>query len=70
MVSTKLNLVFLVAFALVIPTLLADIGVFDEVWQQRAEEARQAALEAYTPNPEEVTENFNAQVTEYVLYYW
>ncbi|KAF3444755.1 hypothetical protein FNV43_RR14448 [Rhamnella rubrinervis] len=64
--STKLNLVFLVAFALVIPTLLADIGLFDEVWKKRAEEARQVALDAFTPDPEEVTENFNAQVTKVI----
>ncbi|KAH7532610.1 hypothetical protein FEM48_Zijuj04G0039800 [Ziziphus jujuba var. spinosa] len=64
MVSTKLSLVFFISFALVIPSLLADFGVFDEVLKQRADEAKQAALEAYTPNPEEITDIFNAQVTK------
>lgn len=64
MVSAKLSLVFLVSFAFLVPTLLAHIGVFDEVWKQRADEARVAAFEAFTPDPEEVTDGFNAQVTK------
>lgn len=62
--STKLSLVFCISFALVIPSLLADFEVFDEVLKQRADEAKQAALEAYNPNPEEITETFNAKVTK------
>ncbi|KAF8390257.1 hypothetical protein HHK36_024782 [Tetracentron sinense] len=47
-----------------VPTLRAHIGDFDEVWQQRAEEAKKAAIDAYHPNPEEVTDHFNTHVNK------
>lgn len=40
----------------------ANIGQFDQVWQERAKEAREAALAAYTPNPNEVTDTLNKEV--------
>ncbi|KAF8399421.1 hypothetical protein HHK36_015286 [Tetracentron sinense] len=53
---------FFFSSAVIIPTLRAHIGDFDEVWQKRAEEAKKAALEAYDPNPDEVTNHFNTHV--------
>jgi len=64
--TTKLGLVFLIGFVVLIPSLQADIGDFDESWQQRAEEAHKAALEAYDPNPEEVTDSFNEEVDKVI----
>jgi pectate lyase len=64
MVSTKLGLIFCVSFAVLIPSLWANIAEFDDYWQQRADEAKKAALEAYHPNPEEVTEQINTHVNE------
>ncbi|XP_022737324.1 pectate lyase-like [Durio zibethinus] len=43
------------------PIAKANIGVFDEVWQNRAEKAKKAAQIAYEPNPENVTNNLNSQ---------
>ncbi|XVF11976.1 hypothetical protein REPUB_Repub08aG0075100 [Reevesia pubescens] len=39
----------------------ANIGEFDEVWQQRAEEAKKGALMAYEPNPDNVTSTLNRE---------
>uniref|UniRef100_A0A2N9FAB7 Pectate lyase n=1 Tax=Fagus sylvatica TaxID=28930 RepID=A0A2N9FAB7_FAGSY len=64
MVSTKLGLIFCVSFAVLIPSLWANIAEFDDYWQQRADKAKKAALEAYHPNPEEVTEQINTHVNE------
>ncbi|KAI4329609.1 hypothetical protein MLD38_027977 [Melastoma candidum] len=58
----KSVLVIVVAFVIV--TVQAHIAHFDEVWQKRAEAARKAALEAYQPNPENVTDEFNHRVRE------
>jgi pectate lyase len=55
---------FFFAFAMMISTLRAHIGEFDEVWQQRAKEAEKAALEAYHPDPENVTRQFNIRVAK------
>lgn len=67
MEATKLSLlIFFVSFAALVPTLRANIGEFDEVLQKKAEQARLAALEAYTPNPEEVTEHLNLHVRMWV----
>uniref|UniRef100_A0A7N0TS97 Pectate lyase n=1 Tax=Kalanchoe fedtschenkoi TaxID=63787 RepID=A0A7N0TS97_KALFE len=38
----------------------ANIAGFDDYWKKRAEEAKDAALRAFHPNPEEVTGHFNA----------
>lgn len=53
------RIVILVSFVVIVAANIAD---FDEVWQKRAEEAKQAALDAYHPNPEEITHNFNMHV--------
>jgi hypothetical protein len=52
------------ALVAMFPTLRAHIADFDEVWQQRAEEARKDALKAYHRNPEDVTDHFNERVHE------
>ncbi|KAH7529144.1 hypothetical protein FEM48_Zijuj05G0153300 [Ziziphus jujuba var. spinosa] len=49
----------LVAF---FPALMANIAEFDEVWQNRAREAKKASRAAYNPHPEQVTQNFNKEV--------
>ncbi|KAM1377577.1 hypothetical protein EV1_038689 [Malus domestica] len=49
--------------AITIPaTVTANIAVFDEHWQGRAKEAKQAANKAYNKNPAEVTGSFNKEV--------
>ncbi|KAK9107746.1 hypothetical protein Syun_023757 [Stephania yunnanensis] len=53
------SLLFLASFAHV---LRADIAEYDDVWLKRREEAMKAALDAYHPNPEEVTTNLNHHV--------
>ncbi|KAG6686789.1 hypothetical protein I3842_11G038900 [Carya illinoinensis] len=63
MEAMKLGLLFLWAFvAIFATTLKAHIADFDELWQKRAEEARKNALEAYQPDPENVTDHFNVEV--------
>jgi len=68
MVATKLSLIFFVFFAVLIPSLRGNNTTqeLDEFWQQRAEEAKKIALEAYDPNPEEVTEHFNSHVHQFL----
>ncbi|XP_022768291.1 pectate lyase-like [Durio zibethinus] len=48
-------------FVAISPIVNANIGEFDEVWQQRAEEAKRAAQRAYEPNPQNVTNNLNRE---------
>ncbi|GMY26063.1 putative pectate lyase p59 [Fagus crenata] len=57
-------LLFFVSFAVIIPTLHAHIAEFDDYWKLRAEQARKDALEAYNPQPEEITSNFNYHVNK------
>lgn len=40
----------------------SNIADFDAVWRQRAKEAQKAALEAYNPHPEKVTNSLNKKV--------
>ncbi|KAM7267428.1 hypothetical protein ACFE04_009594 [Oxalis oulophora] len=59
----KLRLMFLITFAgIMCPSILANLGEFDEVWRERAEKATKATLAAYNPNPMSVTNSFNSQV--------
>lgn len=51
-----------VSFALVIPGLRANIADFDEYWQERAKAAEEATLEAYHPDPKEITNQLNFNV--------
>ncbi|WKA08369.1 hypothetical protein VitviT2T_026097 [Vitis vinifera] len=62
MEAVNMRLVILIPFLVIVPAVTANIGDFDEVWQTRAEEARKAALQAYNPHPEKVTDNFNKKV--------
>ncbi|KAF8010848.1 hypothetical protein BT93_J1482 [Corymbia citriodora subsp. variegata] len=54
--------VFALSLAALVPSLEAHIGEFDDYWQKRAEKAQKAALEAYSPDPENVTSHFNLRV--------
>lgn len=40
----------------------AHIGEFDEVWRKRAQQAKKAARHAYHPNPKIVADHLNNQV--------
>jgi pectate lyase len=64
MAATRLSLILLVSFAVIVPSLRAHIAEFDKFWQQKSEEAKKAALVAYQPNPEEITEQLNSRVYE------
>ncbi|KAK3026628.1 hypothetical protein RJ639_040655 [Escallonia herrerae] len=62
---------FLLSFAIMVPQIQAGTGFagsgiaeLDDFLKVRAHEAREAALKAYSPNPEKVTEEFNEQVGE------
>lgn len=68
METTTLNwFALFFTFAALLPTLMANIADFDEVWQKRAEEAREAALKAYIPDPSEVTDTLNREVHRYAM---
>ncbi|GAB4860712.1 Probable pectate lyase P59 [Ancistrocladus abbreviatus] len=65
MANFKFTIEFLfVVISMVIPTGNANIGHFDEVWQQRSAQAKKDAEEAYNPNPEEVTHDLNKHVAK------
>lgn len=56
--------VLALSLAVLVPSLDAHIREFDEYWQKRAEEAQKDALEAYQPDPENVTAHFNSRVLQ------
>ncbi|KAK7354200.1 hypothetical protein VNO80_19659 [Phaseolus coccineus] len=63
MESSNFSLLFFyVIFLAILPTLQANIGQFDHVWHRRLKEAREAAKQAYKPNPMKVTAEFNTHV--------
>ena len=65
MVWNSIGFVFFISFlAMLLPKLYANSAKFDEVWHERAVKAEKAARDAYEPNPEVVTKNFNEQVTK------
>lgn len=67
MSATKLSLIFLLSFVVLIPSRQANITDFDEsYWNERAAESHKATLQAYEPNPEEVTDNLNYEVSKFV----
>ena len=69
MEANKLRLLFFCVFFLdVFPTLKANIAQFDQVWQKRSLDAKKAARQAFKPNPEEVTTDFNKHVNKYVYF--
>lgn len=43
-------------------TLQADIAEYDAYLKKKADEALQSSLQAYYDNPEEITDDFNAEV--------
>lgn len=63
MAAMKLvGFILALSLAVLVPSLEAHIGEFDEYWQKRAEEAQKEALEAYFPDPVNVTAHFNSRV--------
>lgn len=67
METSKFSLLFFYVICLAIfPTLNANIGHFDHVWHRRLKEAREAAKQAYKPNPMKVTAEFNTHVIRYI----
>ncbi|CAK7326976.1 unnamed protein product [Dovyalis caffra] len=50
--------------AVLVPTLRAHIGEFDEYWKNRADESRKAAQQAFHPDPMNVTNQFNLHVNK------
>ncbi|KAI4384240.1 hypothetical protein MLD38_002420 [Melastoma candidum] len=65
MAAVKWSVLFL-SVAVVAPVLRAADPVPDEYWQKRAEEAQKANLEAYNPNPLDVTNSLNLHVHDAV----
>ncbi|GAB2269941.1 Probable pectate lyase P59 [Dionaea muscipula] len=55
-------LLFVFIFVSIIPIRKANIAEFDEVWQQRAQNAKKDAQEAYNPHPLNVTNHLNIHV--------
>ncbi|OWM75976.1 probable pectate lyase P59 [Punica granatum] len=60
--NSALSFLLFVTFAVIVPGFSAHIAEFDEYWQKRAEQAENATLEAYHPNPSEVTNHLNQHV--------
>ncbi|KAF4367626.1 hypothetical protein F8388_011265 [Cannabis sativa] len=59
----RVELLIIVFFAILFPNYTrANIKDFDEVWQQRAIQARKNAHKAYHPDPHKVTQDFNYHV--------
>ncbi|KAF7802943.1 pectate lyase-like [Senna tora] len=56
------TLMFMVVLAITFPCLEANIGEFDDYLREKAKQARRAALEAYEPNPLNVTSELNMHV--------
>ncbi|KAL3528334.1 hypothetical protein ACH5RR_007656 [Cinchona calisaya] len=61
MEANKSSLILFVLVALVL-TIEAQFADFDDYWQKRSEAAKEAAHQAYHPNPENVTSHFNEKV--------
>ncbi|KAI9121069.1 hypothetical protein K1719_008102 [Acacia pycnantha] len=53
---------FVIALAITVPCLEANIGELDEYLQEKANQAHRAALEAYEPDPLNVTSELNFHV--------
>lgn len=63
----KLSITFF-TFTSIFPVLNAHIGEWDEVWQKRAEEARNRTIETYEPIPEHVVAHLNVNAKRYISY--
>ncbi|KAK3226406.1 hypothetical protein Dsin_006268 [Dipteronia sinensis] len=58
-----LTLLFLCGLAVIFPVLKANVVEdYDDFWQKREEEAKEAAILAYNPNPDEVVHHLNHHV--------
>lgn len=57
-----------VFFLAIVPIFEANIVHFDQYWQNRSDDAKKAAQQAYKPNPQEITSNLNMHVHKYVLF--
>ncbi|XP_019180872.1 PREDICTED: probable pectate lyase P59 [Ipomoea nil] len=64
-----LSLLFVSLAAIIIPTSLGHISEFDDVWQNRKEEAWMHALKTYEPDPSNVTSTLNHNVVKVILDY-
>ncbi|KAK7394530.1 hypothetical protein VNO78_15059 [Psophocarpus tetragonolobus] len=60
--ASKITFIFLVAFAITIPSLEAGIGNYDEYIREQEVEAHEIALESYVPDPINITDEFNVHV--------
>ncbi|PON31799.1 Pectate lyase [Parasponia andersonii] len=58
----KFSILFVFVIIIFPHYLRAYIADFDEVWQERAKEAKKGAYKAYRPHPEKVTQSFNYHV--------
>ncbi|TYH52596.1 hypothetical protein ES332_D09G039300v1 [Gossypium tomentosum] len=58
---TKLRLVLLFYFAMLISRLWENVTKFDDFWKQREKEARKLALKAYEPSPRKYNKSFELQ---------
>ncbi|KAM3381062.1 putative pectate lyase P59 [Capsicum galapagoense] len=59
---TKHNMFLFFVLVVLVVSIEAHIREFDEVWRQRAQQAKVAARQAYNPNPKIVTNHLNSQV--------
>ncbi|KAJ7974448.1 Pectate lyase [Quillaja saponaria] len=62
MATYKPSVIFLIVFAVTIPCLQAGIAEYDDFLKQQADEAHKVALASYTPEPLNVTGEFNEHV--------
>ena len=61
--KTTLTLLFLCGLAVIFPVLKANVVEdYDDFWQKQEEEAKEAAILAYNPNPDEVVHHLNHHV--------
>lgn len=67
--AARVSLLLMAALAITIPCLEANIGEFDEYLREKAKQARRAALEAFEPNPLNVTSEINKHVHLYVKFF-
>ncbi|CAN1170355.1 hypothetical protein LINPERPRIM_LOCUS14455 [Linum perenne] len=57
--SAKLALILTFCLGVMIQTLHADVAVYDDVWQKRAQEAKKNTMDAYIPDVMEVSNDKN-----------
>ncbi|GAA0161577.1 hypothetical protein LIER_39259 [Lithospermum erythrorhizon] len=62
--KSKLFMIILISFGVIIPTLMAHVAEYDEYWRRRAQESLNNTLKAYHPEPENITASMNMAVHE------